>query len=171
MKRETKKIIKRKTLLAAETLFSMAKELGLFMEEIIFTPYGQLRQVKIPRATYNYRIRNFEKNGLIKKVRKSYGVAYELTSRAKEIRRLPRKKIERHDGLSSVVMFDVPEQKHKSRDCLRRYLLKQGFVQIQKSVFISPFQVSKEFLEFIQEIDLAANVTILSAKVDHLLKP
>ena len=49
-----------------------------------------------------------------------------------------------------IVIFDIPEKKKKSRDALSGTLKRMGFLQLQKSVFIHPFNCNKE-IEFIIE--------------------
>jgi DNA-binding transcriptional regulator PaaX len=154
----------------AEELFALAKDLGEMGTEFVFTPYGQLRINKIPRTTYYRKIRQFEKRGLVKKIRKPNGNFYALSAKAKELRRSPRIKINRTDGFSTIIIFDIPEDKHKVRDNFRRYLIKNGYTQIQKSVFISSCQVFRELKEFIEELNIVSNVTIISGRVDHFLK-
>ena len=43
-----------------------------------------------------------------------------------------------------IVMFDVPEEKKKIRDMLRRKLESIGFMQMQKSVFVYPFDCKED---------------------------
>ena len=45
-----------------------------------------------------------------------------------------------------IVMFDVPEKHKKARDALSRSLKNMGFEQLQKSVFVHPFECSKEII-------------------------
>ncbi|PIX62625.1 hypothetical protein CO057_02655 [Candidatus Uhrbacteria bacterium CG_4_9_14_0_2_um_filter_41_50] len=45
------------------------------------------------------------------------------------------------DGFVSVVVFDVPESQRGFRKNIRELLKEIGFMQIQKSVWISPFDV------------------------------
>lgn len=45
------------------------------------------------------------------------------------------------DNDISVVVFDIPESQQSFRKSLRRLLKEIGFIQIQKSVWISPFDV------------------------------
>lgn len=151
----------------AEELFFMAKGLGQAMTDIAFTSYGKLRIRKMPERTYYYNLKKFEKNGLIKKVRKQYGPVYVLTDKARHLRKRPSQKPNRTDELSTIVMFDIPEEKRKTRDSLRRYLLKNGYTQIQKSVFISPFKIFGELTEFIRELDIERHVTFISGKIDR----
>lgn len=50
----------------------------------------------------------------------------------------------RSDRKFVMVIFDVPERLRKSRDILRHYLYLLGFKQLQKSVWVSPYDVAKE---------------------------
>lgn len=45
-----------------------------------------------------------------------------------------------------IVMFDIPEKYKKARDALSRSLKRMGFEQLQKSVFVHPFECSKEVI-------------------------
>ncbi|MEO8065851.1 MAG: CRISPR-associated endonuclease Cas2 [Candidatus Doudnabacteria bacterium] len=152
---------------AAEELFAMAKDLGQFAGEIIFTPYGKLRINRIPRSSYIFQLKKFEKAGLIKKDRKKYGANYVLTDEAKRLRARPLQKARRSDELSSIIIFDIPEEKHKARDNFRRYLIKNGYTQLQKSVFISPFEIFDELKEFIDELGIKEHITFLSGRVNY----
>jgi len=48
-------------------------------------------------------------------------------------------KTKRWDGKWRVIIFDIPDAKRKSRDKLRYILLAQGFLLLQKSVWIYPY--------------------------------
>ncbi len=48
------------------------------------------------------------------------------------------------DGTWKIVIFDVPNEKGRLRDILRQRLDTMGFFQMQKSVFVSPFQCKNE---------------------------
>jgi DNA-binding transcriptional regulator PaaX len=125
---------------------------------------------KIPRTTYYHKIDRFLKYGLIKKVRKNNRIAFQVTSRAKALRANPSIKNYRTDGLSTLIMFDIPESKRTIRKEFRRYLLKNGYTQIQKSVFLSPFEVSNDLILFVKELEIEKNVTFMSGKVDYLVQ-
>jgi len=55
------------------------------------------------------------------------------------------------DNLWRIVIFDIPEKKRKVRGALRNKLKELGFVELQKSVFIFPYEC-KEEIEFIVEV-------------------
>ena len=50
-----------------------------------------------------------------------------------------------------VVLFDIPEKKRLLRDTLRRQLRQLGFVELQKSAFVHPFECQKE-IDFVIEL-------------------
>lgn len=53
-----------------------------------------------------------------------------------------------------VVMYDIPYAQRKERDWFRRHLKRFGFSMIQKSVWVGPSPLPKEFLEYVKEIKL-----------------
>lgn len=50
-----------------------------------------------------------------------------------------------------VVVFDIPERSRVARDTLRTYLRQLGFYQLQRSVFVIPYECKDE-LEFLVEL-------------------
>lgn len=60
------------------------------------------------------------------------------------------KKQDRWDGLWRIALFDIPERFKKVRDAMRFHLKDMGFVEYQKSVFITPYPCEKE-LKFVAE--------------------
>ncbi len=57
-----------------------------------------------------------------------------------------------------LVMYDVPSENKKERDWLRRHLVKFGYIMIQKSVWVGPSPLPKDFLDYLNEIKLGANL-------------
>lgn len=57
---------------------------------------------------------------------------------------------EKWDGKWRLVVFDIPEKKRKGRDALREELKKLGFYELQKSVFVFPYECKDE-VDFIVE--------------------
>ncbi|MBI4093384.1 hypothetical protein HY417_00315 [Candidatus Kaiserbacteria bacterium] len=53
------------------------------------------------------------------------------------------------DGKWRVVIFDIPESMRGKRDMLRRMLLRIGFLQMQKSVWVYPFSC-EEFIQLLK---------------------
>lgn len=61
------------------------------------------------------------------------------------------KEFNKWDGKWRIVIFDVPKDKDIERDLFRRKLINFGFLQLQESVFIYPFEC-KEEIDFLKEI-------------------
>lgn len=57
-----------------------------------------------------------------------------------------------------IVMFDVPEPKKAEREWLRWHLKKFNYIIIQKSVWVGPSPLPKEFLDYIKSIGLKENL-------------
>jgi DNA-binding transcriptional regulator PaaX len=54
------------------------------------------------------------------------------------------------DGKWRFVIFDIPEKMKRARDALREKLKEMGFYELQKSVFVFPYECKDE-IEFIIE--------------------
>ena len=54
------------------------------------------------------------------------------------------------DGKWRLVIFDIPEKKRKGRDALRDKIKEIGFYELQKSVFVFPYECKDE-IDFIIE--------------------
>lgn len=76
-------------------------------------------------------------------------------------------KTARTDGLATIVIFDIPEEKRKARNFLRRFLKENNFTQLQKSVFIGRFKLLAEFKQILHELDVEFNVSVLEGRVLH----
>jgi len=53
-----------------------------------------------------------------------------------------------------IVMYDIPTEKRKERDWFRRHLQKFDYVMIQKSVWVGPSPLPKDFLDYVKSIGL-----------------
>lgn len=120
----------------------------------------------------NYRRHNFShlvwrnlKTGNIEKTVNENGVFLRLTSkgRAKITRDFPLTAIQQKkwDKKWRMVTFDIEELNRLVRESLRNRLKELGFGMLQKSVFISPYDITKDFAEFIEERGLNGSVFVL----------
>ncbi|MFH0960253.1 MAG: hypothetical protein V1897_16290, partial [Pseudomonadota bacterium] len=94
---------------------------------------------------------------------------YILTNKGKQLLAKPKKIDRRSDGFSTLIIFDIPENKSKERFIFRRYLVRNGYTQLQKSVLISPDKFDPDTKDLIQELGIKPFVTVISGKVDYLL--
>jgi hypothetical protein len=92
-------------------------------------------------------VEKIQKNGetviVINEKGKRHRLSYELVKLTK--------KSGKWDGKWRMVIFDIDEKRKKKRDYLRYYLEKLGFRQMQKSVWVSPFDCENE-IKYIREI-------------------
>lgn len=51
-------------------------------------------------------------------------------------------------------MYDIPHAKKKERDWFRRHLKKFDYIMIQKSVWVGPSPLPREFVSYVKEIGL-----------------
>ncbi len=53
-----------------------------------------------------------------------------------------------------LLMYDIPHVKKKERDWFRRQLKNFDFIMIQKSVWVGPSPLPKDFLDYLKRIGL-----------------
>ncbi len=53
-----------------------------------------------------------------------------------------------------IIMYDVPHDMKNERDWFRRHLVKFGYEMIQKSVWVGPSPLPKDFLDYLKEIKI-----------------
>jgi len=105
----------------------------------------KIDKTKVKRVLYN-----LEKKGLISLREVNGDLLAEFNRDGKKaifrykFDELEIKKPKKWDGQFRVVIFDIPEKKKQARDILREKLEKLGFYQLQKSVFVYPFECQEE---------------------------
>ena len=112
-----------------------------------------------------------KKQKLIEKKTIAKRETYQLTIRGKQrllMAKIHANKKNPRDGTSCIVIFDIPEEKKKHRQFLRRLLLKNGFMNLQRSVLIGPEFLSQEFFELLEDLKLRQNVSVIKGKVMHV---
>ena len=57
-----------------------------------------------------------------------------------------------------LLLYDIPEDKKKERDWFRRTLIKYSFIMIQRSVWVGPSPLPKEFLDYVKSIGLKDSI-------------
>ncbi len=125
--------------------------------QAVINPYLTFKHgpdTKIIKKYYST-INNLTRHGYLKqykatKTRKQY---YSLTNKARRVLAITQLKAEtiknNWDGRWHLLIFDIPEKKRHYRDRLRRDLLMLGFYQLQKSVWLFPYDVLKYLYELL----------------------
>ncbi len=59
-----------------------------------------------------------------------------------------------NDPKNLLIIYDIPEQKRSEREWFRRNLKNLHFIMIQKSVWVGPSPLPKDFLDYLKEIKI-----------------
>lgn len=105
--------------------------------------------------------------GDLERVVESGEVYYKITSQgySKISKKVKLEKLgKRWDGKWRILIFDIPEKSRLKRDYLRRKLYDIGFGHLQKSVWVSPFDIIREVQEFLRFHGLDEGVILFEAK-------
>ena len=71
------------------------------------------------------------------------------------------------DGGWRMIFFDIPEEKRKYRDYLRRLLVSVGFQELQRSIWIYPYPVPPFLKELLFEKNLRPHIRfVTTASID-----
>ncbi|MDP4001250.1 MAG: hypothetical protein Q8P83_03340 [bacterium] len=140
------------------------------LHEMLPPSKGNYRPLgSIPRHTYYKSLNRLEMRGLVKKKKKqNKSIVFAVTEKGKDLLKEQTKKVRRNDGYSTLIIFDIPEDKRRARNLFRRYLIRNAFVILQKSVLISGNKPSPEIFKLAKELKISPFITILSGKIDHL---
>lgn len=69
-----------------------------------------------------------------------------------------------------LVMYDIPSSKRKERDWFRRHLRKFGYIMVQKSVWVGPSPLPKDFLDYLKEIKIRNNIKTFKLQKSYISK-
>jgi phenylacetic acid degradation operon negative regulatory protein len=68
-----------------------------------------------------------------------------------------------------IVIFDIPELHKKKRDWLRIELINLGFSMLQKSVWFGPSPLPKEFVKYVNEINVLPYIKFFKAEEKNIV--
>ncbi len=97
-------------------------------------------------------LRRLEARGILQRKKDAYrltpkGVLFFARYRKRETKLKDVKK--KWDGKWRLITFDVPVKENPKRFVLLRALRESNFYQLQKSVWIAPYEMSEEFWKFV----------------------
>ena len=150
------------------------KILILLKEGLYFYISNPLRPFKIGGSyklgTYYSAIRRLEKQGYVEKWRGNREKKFHirLTEKGEKFIEKHRKKGEafsrQWDKRWRIVIFDIPEDRRIARDRFRRYLKVLGFGNVQRSIWISPFDFTEAIREYLEKLNLTEYVFQIRAE-------
>lgn len=120
------------------------------------------------RITFSKRIYYLKQKKLIRIFVRGKKQYIELTPKGKKrardyfCRNIRIKIRNKWDGKWRIVIFDISESHRDRRDTIRRWLKNLGLVEIQKSVYVYPF-------DFKRELDLMVGILILYKDVKYMI--
>ena len=129
------------------------------------------REIDEDKTNLKEKIHYLKKMGMIESFVENKETYYELTPKAtSHIERIKYDDIKitrtrRWDKKWRIVIFDVPEDKKTGRDLFRRKIMSIGFRQIQKSVYVYPFECTEQMLKVSSFLNLSRFVTIVIAEI------
>ncbi|MBI1999080.1 MAG: hypothetical protein HYS74_00295 [Parcubacteria group bacterium] len=109
-------------------------------------------QQKIKKRDFNNRVQYLKRRGYIRIEKKRDGYHLSLTREGKKkvayykLQELSVKRPKKWDGIWRIVFFDIPTSDHWKRAALREQLHVLDFYQLQKSVWVHPFDCEDEVL-------------------------
>ena len=153
-----------------EAILSFLSDIGEMVPEPFESPYAWVRRAgQISPKRYYDTVYKLRRRGVVEISRKNDRRFIKLTRKGELeilLEKSKVKKTQKWDGKWRLVIFDIPESSREKRDHLR-YLLKQNkFCKLQASVFISPYPLNREALEYLQFSKLFDYIRIL--RVDEM---
>ena len=152
-------------------------EIGGLINDVTLSGYGwhglrrQLHREKYREQTRLYQaLHRLEKQGLIERQGIQLNEGLVLTDTGRRVikqltaEQLISPKLQRWDGKWRLIIFDIPEHHRLGRDLLRRRLYQLGCKQIQKSVFLYPYDLRPIIEQIREAYDLQTDLIYLLAE-------
>ena len=104
------------------------------------------------------RCSDLKNKGYIKEVNGTYVITHKgedfLNQKSRDVLKVFETERGDKDPKNLLLLYDIPEDKRSERNWFRRQLVKFHFVMIQRSVWVGPAPLPKEFLEYLNKVGL-----------------
>ena len=131
--------------------------------------------LKYSKKKFNGLLNRMDREGYLQRVLVDGKVHFRLTGAGKRllVKTWPvlRTRKDTWDGFWRVIIFDVKEKDRKSRDDLRKKLVKMGLGRLQNSTYITPYDFDKSFLDWLKARGMQDKVMMMECKQKYLGKP
>lgn len=158
-------------------IFNVSEGISEFLEDskpslnkAFYPEYEEVRKLyKKKRRTREFSrfVSYLKKNGFIRIKELENKEAIILTPKGfKKLVRIKYKinRKRRRDGRCQMILFDIPEKRNRDRDLFRSMIKTLGYQRFQKSIWISPYDITKETQKIIRELNLIPYVRLLLVK-------
>lgn len=135
------------------------------------------KSVKIEKEMWRNNFYQLKRRGYIKATTNKDGVCnYKLTEKGRlkiikakiKLLHFRQRRNKKWDKKWRILIFDIPEERRGFRDIFRVQLKLLGFKQLQKSVWICPFEMEKEFQKLIERYKLKKNIVTMVVDQNHI---
>ncbi len=134
-----------------------------------------MRELEKSRRATQSAFKRLEDRGEIERAERGDRVLFQITQRGKEkINRSglsSKRKSRNWDGRWYLVSFDIPESQKTSRNLLRKRLLMLGLGKLQRSLWISPYNRTKEVKKIVDHYHLEKYVEVFHSQLLSPKKP
>ncbi len=160
---------KKESTLVNALLFA-AYAAGGVLSVIFVPPYERGRRMLYGNHNYSsYRntVNNLRSRGLISVEKKDNQKFIKLTKKGELEILIAKAKLPQSgkwDGKWRIIIFDIPEYAKPQRNLLRSLLKKNNFRKLQASVYVSPYALNREAIQYLQETKLINFIRILKVE-------
>jgi len=142
------------------------------MVKIISKLEPEFLKKKNSKYSFNRSLANLKSNGLIVYIKNEKGNFARLTPKGEaklrqiQLQDYKLKKPKRWDGKWRMLIFDIKEERKNTRDKIRRTLIQIGFVRLQDSVWVYPYDC-EDFINLLK-IDYKIGLDVLYVIADRI---
>lgn len=139
---------------------------GLIKESAAGLTYPHIglgKYFKKYHGSFYQAIYDLKKRGYLEEVEDKGKKFLKLTSKGR-LKIIKKRFLGKWDGSWRIVAFDIPEKRKKTRDLFRFKLSELGGKPIQKSVWITPNDISSELEDLLDILNLEENVDYFISK-------
>lgn len=152
---------------ALEFLANKSIELLELSAKIVFDPHGWIKESGFSmgyfKSPFPQQVRNLKKSSYFKFENNKFYLTSKGRIEVIKIVLKKKTKKKKWDGKWRGVIFDIPETNRRDRRFLRNELKLMGFKEVQKSVWVSPYNIEKELKTLLKlwKIDFKGDIRFI----------
>lgn len=121
---------------------------------------------KIAPATVSSILSRLKRQGLVERSGSTRNTLWQVTAKGKKWHESQQQKtiLPKTDGITRLVIFDIPEYERRKRTAVRTELVGCNFRPLQKSVWIGTSPLTEDFITLLDQLKLKGKVHIFSVR-------